>query len=457
MGEVSTDIAFAGIAAQAELVRAREVSPVELVELYLDRIARIDRQLNSFRAVLAEQARAEAREAEAAVASGDERPLLGVPVAVKDNLDVTGEITALGSLAHGGRAREDAEVVERLRAAGAIVIGKTHMSELAIFPWTETIAFGHTRNPWDRGRTAGGSSGGSAVAVAAGLVGAASGSDGGGSIRIPASTCGLFGLKPQRDRVPLAPDADHWHGLSSGGVLTRTVRDTALYLDAVTDAGGFSEAAATPPRSLRVAVSLAPAGKVEVDDRVREAVERVAETLGSLGHRPARRDPAYGWIEPLFWPRWVRGIHDDVERLPHPDLLERRTRLLALAGRLTTPGAVRRARRAEAARARQINEVFDECDVLLTPTLPKPPGAIGRFDRKGVVGSLRGAAECVAFTRIWNVTGQPAASLPAPVTDGGVPIGVQLVARPEDEATILSLSAQLEAEFGWADLRPVVD
>src|SRR3712207_4955343 len=203
------DLAYAGIARQAELIRAGEVSPVELVELYLRRIERLEPRLNAFRIVFAERALAEARQAEGRTGAGDGRPLLGVPVAVKDNLDVAGEVTTHGSRAFGGPAAADSEVVRRLRAAGAIVIGKTHLSELAIFPWTETTTWGLTFNPWADDRTVGGSSGGSGSAVAAALVGAAYASDGGGSIRIPAAANGLFGLKPQRGRITLMPDPQH--------------------------------------------------------------------------------------------------------------------------------------------------------------------------------------------------------------------------------------------------------
>src|SRR4051812_35362977 len=203
------DLAFAGIARQADAIRRREASPTELVDLFLERIARIDPELNAFRIVFAERARAEATQAEARLAAGDERPLLGVPVAVKDNVHVAGEVTAMGSNAYGPPVAADSEVVRRLRAAGAIVIGKTHMSELAIFPATETDAWGQTRNPWDRGRSAGGSSGGSAAAVAAGLVGAAHASDGGGSVRIPASPTRPYGLQPQRGRRAPPPRVAH--------------------------------------------------------------------------------------------------------------------------------------------------------------------------------------------------------------------------------------------------------
>jgi amidase len=453
----SAELAFAGIARQAESIRERTVSAAELVDLYLERIARLNPELNAFRVVFAERARAEAAQADARLKAGEERPLLGVPVAVKDNLNVAGEVTAMGTNAYGGPATADSEAVRRLRAAGAIVIGKTHMSELAIFPFTESLAWGQTRNPWDRGRSPGGSSGGSGTAVAAGLVGAGYASDGGGSIRIPASVAGLFGLKPQRGRVPLLPDPEHWYGLSSGGGLTRSVLDTALWLDVVADTERpFVEAARSEPGRLRVALSFKPTAITRVDPRVRAAVERVADALRSLGHDVVERDPDYGEIAPLFLPRWLVGIRDDVRALPHPERLEKRTRQLARLGALVGNGGVRRARAAEEARTRRIGAIFDDVDVLLTPTLPTPPDRLGRFADRSLATTIALVAGMVCFTQVWNVTGQPAASIPAPVAHGDLPIGAQLVGRPGDEATLLSLAAQLERELGWLERRPPV-
>jgi amidase len=197
------DVAFAGAARQTELIRAGEVSSLDLVELYLERIERLEPELNAFRVVMAGRALADARQADARRGAGGERPLLGVPIAVKDNEDVAGEPTSWGTSSHRGSAERDNDFVSRLRGAGAVVIGKTNLPELAIIGATEAPGFGVTRNPWDTDRTPGGSSGGSAAAVAAGLCAAATASDGAGSIRIPASCCGLVGLKPQRDRVSL--------------------------------------------------------------------------------------------------------------------------------------------------------------------------------------------------------------------------------------------------------------
>src|SRR3954469_24797876 len=208
------ELAFAGAARQADMVRRREISSRELVLLYLERIRRYDGELSSYRTIMPERALADAEQADARRNAGDDRPLLGVPIAVKDTEDIAGEITTWGTAAHGGPAQRDNELVSRLRAAGAVILGKTNLPELAIMGCTEGPAFGVTRNPWNTDRTPGGSSGGSAAAVAAGLCAAATGSDGAGSIRIPASACGLVGLKPQRDRVSPESLDGHWYGLS---------------------------------------------------------------------------------------------------------------------------------------------------------------------------------------------------------------------------------------------------
>ncbi|HKP91241.1 MAG TPA: amidase [Thermoleophilaceae bacterium] len=470
MDATATDLAFAGLARQAELVRSREVSPRELVDLYLDRIERIDPKLGAFRVVLGERARAEAEQAEARVGDGEEPPLLGVPVAVKDNVDLAGEFTGYGSAGHGGPRTGDSEQVRRLRAAGAIVIGKTNLPELAIFPFTVSEANGKTRNPWNPDRSAGGSSGGSGSAVAAGLVPAASASDGGGSIRIPASCCGLVGLKPQRGRVSLMPDREHWNGLSVAGSVTRTVIDTALWLDAVAGpaegdadraeppARPFAEAARSAPGKLRIAVSTRPpVPGVKVADSVKAAVAETAGVLRSLGHDVVERDPDRPELRTCFIPRWLRGIADDAAAMDDPERLERRTRRIAGLGRRIGDRGLRRARGREARIAQRINAIFDHCDVLLTPTITHPPEDVDRYDGRGFVPAIFTAANTTPFTIPWNTTGQPAMSVPAPSLDDGVPIGVQLVGRPSDEATLISLGAQLEAEVGWADRRPPVD
>src|SRR4051812_13599443 len=240
------DPVFAGLARQAELIAAGEISSQELVGACLERIARLDPLLNAFRIVLAERALAEAAQADGRRGSGDHRPLLGVPVAIKDDTDVAGELTTHGTSAYGAAAAEDAEVVRRLRAAGAVIVGKTNVPELEITPFTESPTFGATRNPWDPNRTPGGSSGGSAAATAAGLVGGARRSHGGGAIRHPAGRCGPFWLQPQRDRVSLAPNDEAWHGLSVYGPIVRHVADAALFIDATSDGEPLAPAVTRP-------------------------------------------------------------------------------------------------------------------------------------------------------------------------------------------------------------------
>ena len=461
------ELAFAGIARQAQLVREREVSARELVELYLERIERLDPKLNAFRVVLGERALAEADQAQARVGGDSMPPLLGVPIAIKDHVDVAGEVTTHGTCAYGEPAGRDAEVVRRLRAAGAVVIGKTHLPELAICAFTESATWGPTRNPWDPERTPGGSSGGSAAAVAAGLIGAAEASDGAGSIRIPSACCGLFGLKPQRGRISLMPDPEHWHGLSVIGAVTRRVLDSAIFCDATMGGAAgdastppaphkpFADAARTPPGKLRIAISLKAPIPTRLDDEVAGAVHATADLLGSLGHQVRERDPDYGNVANMVTARYLRGIHDDVGRMPYPDLLEPRTRGFGRLGELVSREAIRHARAAEPGHARRINRLFEDHDVLVTPVTATPPVEVGRWEGRGAVRTLVGMANGFApFPGTWNGTGQPAASVPAGISAAGLPLAVQLVGRPNDEPTLISLAAQLESERRWPDERP---
>jgi len=464
------DVAFAGAAAQAAMVRAGEISPTELVRLHLDRIERLDPQLNSFRVVLAERAMLEAEQAEARLRAGDERPLLGVPIALKDEVDLAGVQTTHGTDAYPDPATADSEVVRRLREAGAIVVGKTLLPELAICGFTESATWGVTRNPWDPQRTPGGSSGGSAAAVAAGLVPIASASDGAGSIRIPAASCGLFGLKPQRGRVPLAPDVEHWNGLSANGCLSRSVADTALWLD-VTSGGSeepgapppperpFAEAAQTPPGRLRVAFSTVPpraAAPPTVDDEAKVAVAETAELLRSLGHEVGERSPEWGMIGNNMVPRYLRGIAEEFAEVPEPQRLERRTRGMARLGRLIPDHLFERARAAEAADAARVNAIFEHHDVLMTPVMGGTALPVRRWQGRGALWTLLGMSRFYPYCVPWNHLGNPAMAVPAGFSPAGMPLSVQIVGRPGDEATLLSLAAQIEAERPWADHRPPV-
>ena len=466
----STDLAFAGIARQAELIRAGEVSPRELVELYLARIQRLDPQLNAFRIVLAEQALAEADRARERLDAGEEAPLLGVPVAVKDLVDVEGVSTMCGTGIDPGPAREDCAAVRRLREAGAVIIGKTHVPELGASPTTESATWGVTRNPWSFYRTAGGSSGGSAAAVAAGLVGAALGTDFAGSIRIPAACCGLFGLKPQRERIPtFHPDREYQtSGLEAFGPLTRTVYDSALFTDAITGIESRSpipapppapplvKAAKTKPKKLRIAISFKPnIPGVHVSDTVRRPVHETAELLKSLGHETREHDPEYrSAIGAAYLGLSMGELPPTVEWLTHPERLERRTRTLWRMSKLMPGKLTDRALAAQPKLVARFLKLFDDFDALITPVLAKPPVEVGHWEGLGVFRGMIRQNAFIPFTPTLNFTGQPAASIPAGFDKEGVPQAVQLVGRPNDEATIISLAAQIEAERPWADRRP---
>lgn len=452
------------------MVRTGEVSPTELVQLYLDRIARIDPQLNTFRKVLAEKALLEAQQAEARLKAGEERPLLGVPIAIKDEVAVAGEVTTFGTDAFDEPATEDCEMVRRLREAGAIVIGLTLLPEMAICGFTESATYGVTRNPWDPQRSPAGSSGGSAAAVAAGLVPIASAGDGGGSIRLPAASCGLFGLKPSRGRISFAPGLEYWNGLAVLGCVSRTVEDTALWLD-ITSGGSreqgappppehpFLESARTSPGKLRVACStLAPraAAPPTVDRVVKDAVDDAAELLRSLGHEVTQHDPDWGGIGNNITPRFLRGVSDTVDGVLHPERLESRTRGFGRLGGMLPDGLFERALRGREVDAARVNALFDSFDVLVTPVMGGTAIPIRRWEGKGALRTAVGMGRFYPYCVPWNHLGNPAMSVPMGFADDGLPLAVQIVGRPGDEATLLSLAAQLESERPWADRRPPV-
>jgi amidase len=466
---MSDDVAFAGAARIAEMVRAKEVSPTELVELYLDRIAALEPKLNAYRVVLAEGARADAKRAEERLAKGDDAPLLGVPVAIKDNIDYAGEVTADGTAAYGEPATEDGHVVRRLREAGATILGKTNLPELAIYGFTESPTWGATRNPWDTSRTTGGSSGGSGAATAAGMCGMAHATDGAGSIRYPAAFCGLFGLKPQRNRISMSPDREHWYGLSVSGCVSRTVMDTALYLDVMS--GGekgdmdvpppferpLVEAARTSPGKLRIACSIKTATPVKKAPEVLAAYEETIELLRSLGHEVTEAAPPYSRARIDFFPMYFRGIRDEALTLPHPEKLSDQTKGFVRLGRLFSDRRMNKVRDKLPAAAAKSQGFFRDFDVLLTPATAQPPFEVGKLLGKGALNTMNAMANVYPYGFRWNYTGQPAAAIPAGFTDDGLPRSVMLIARPSREDVLVSLGAQIEAERPWADRRPPVD
>jgi amidase len=456
----SRELAFAGAAQQARMLADGAITAPELLELYLDRIARLDPELRSFRVVLADSARQEAGVAQDRLNAGERLPLLGVPIAIKDDVDVAGEVTTYGSAAHGPACTQDAEVVRRLREAGAVIVGKTNVPELMVWSFTETLTYGATRNPWNTDYTPGGSSGGSGAAVAAGLAAMALGSDGMGSIRIPSTWCGLFGIKPQRDRVPLAPHDDAWNGLSVNGPIARTVEDAALFLDVTAPGNEFVAATKRPPGQLRIALSAkAPPGLVvRVGRAQRAAFDEAGALLRELGHEVVERDPDYPptAVYGQALPRYFRGVYDDVKALPHPERLDARTRAFARIGGLISDRRMRAIRGAESIAAERIQSIFDDVDVVVTPGTAMGPSRIGAYQRRGAIPTLALVAARVPFQAMFNVTGQPAAVVPWDSDGNGVPTSIQLVGRPFEEATLLSLGAQIEQARPWAHRRPPV-
>jgi amidase len=451
------ELVYSGAAAQAAMIARKEVSARELVDACLDRIDAYDRRLNAFKEVYADAARSAADEADQRVVHGDPSPLLGVPVAVKDDIAIAGRVTGHGTTATRRTAVVDSPVVRLLREAGAIVIGKTHLPELAIYGFTESRSYGATRNPWDVRRTPGGSSGGSAAAVSAGMVGIASASDGAGSIRIPAANCGLFGFKPSLGRTV---GSGGWAGLSVQGALARTVADSAWYVDLIGAPGAehVTPSVGRDPGPLRIAVStdafrvLGLRGKV--DPEIRDAVEQTARTLRDLGHEVREVDLPVDSAAQEFSLRYLRAIHDSAALVDDPQRLERRTRQLVRLGGLVPASLARRARAAGERDAGKLGKALHGIDMLLTPVTNRPAVQVGRWARAGGLRTVLGMSRVYGFTPLWNHTGRPAASVPAGLSRAGLPLAVQLVGRRDHDAEIFAVCAQLERARPWADVRP---
>jgi amidase len=460
---------------QAALVRSGETGARELVEAALAAIERLNPVLNAFVALCPERALAEAD----AVRPGDPRPLCGVPVGVKDLLNATRDLPlSEGSRAFGDwSADHDSAHVRRLREAGAIIVGRTNTPELGLRPVTENVRFGPTRNPWNPGLSAGGSSGGSAAAVAAGMVGLCDGSDLGGSIRIPASCCGLVGLKPSLGRVSIGPDfGDFTSGTVADGVLTRTVRDAATALDAIAGCepgdrrgpiaapAGFAEATRRDPGRLRVRVALAAPGGVPVDHEPRAAAALAAETLARLGHDVGERAP--DWEDERFAGNWMTFATGTVQHMlrvaerlhgqpADVDQLEPATRAWLVDSEPVALVDWLEAGEHLWAVGRRLLGDWGDDELLLTPTLTRLPAEIGGLQAKG--GVTDDATRFSAFVRLWNVTGQPAISLPLHRSADGVPVGVQLVGPPGRDDLLLAVAAQLEAAVGWPRVAPALE
>ncbi|MFI6572694.1 amidase [Nocardia fluminea] len=456
-----------GLAELSSAVADGSISSVAAVTDALDRIEASQPALNAFRVVRREAALREAAEADARLAAGVRLPLLGVPIAVKDDTDISGEITAFGCGGEFTPKTADAESVRRLRAAGAVIVGKANTCELGQLPFTSGDAFGHTRNPWDRTRTPGGSSGGSAAAVAAGLVPAALGSDGAGSVRIPASWTNLVGIKPQRGRISTWPLPEAFNGLTVNGPLARTVRDAALLLDIA--AGPHDGDRHTPapieasaavgrdPGKLRIALSLSipyTATKTALDPRIAAAVHALAATLRTLGHTVTVTDLHYGLlIGASFLPRSLAGISRVRRDMPGA-VVDPRTTTNSRIGRVLGGPALTAARLAEPLLHKRIGSFFDDYDVVLSPTTATPAPRVEEIDDIGFGATNNLITAACPYTWPWNVLGWPSVNVPAGFTDAGLPIGAQLMGTADSEPLLISLAAQLESELHWDRHRP---
>jgi amidase len=441
-------------------------SSAELVERALSRIDATQSTLNSFRLVRGERARAEAMEADRRLAAGERLPLLGVPIAIKDDVDLADEPTSFGCAGSFAPKSSDCEMVRRVRAAGAVIVGKTNTPEVGLYPFTEGEAFGITRNPWSLGHTPGGSSGGSAAAVAAGIVPAAVGSDGAGSVRIPASWCNLVGVKPQRGRISTWPDREAFNGLTCLGPLTRTVADAALMLDVLSGnhredlhspqpaSEPYSKTSLREPGPLRIAISLRhpfSAAPVRLHPEIRMAVLRIRGVLRELGHEVIEADPRYGLIGLTLIARGEAGVHEWVGRVPDPSLLDARTRSTARLGGVLSRTMLPLARRLEPLLQRRVGAIFHTADVVLTPTSAMPPLAIGATTGLSSRATQQLIAGACPYAWPWNVLGWPGVSVPAGLTGDGLPVGVQLLGPADGEPTLLSLAAQLERVERWQE------
>ena len=433
-------------------VRSGELSAQTATERALLRIEELDGSIGAFQKV---RTVAAIREAEAVDARPDKAslPLAGLPIAIKDNVAVEGEPMRCGSTASDpGPQPADHEVVRRLRAAGAVVVGLSRVPELCVFGATDS-RFGITRNPWNRSRTPGGSSGGSAAAVAAGMVAVAHGNDGMGSIRIPAACCGLVGLKPGRGVVPSELGNGSWFDMAENGPLATSVDDCALLLSVM--AGRGELAAVTAPARVRVAVSTdAPAPLTPVDRHWSAAAHQTGALLRESGHQVTTARPPYGQRTALSeMVRWVAGTELDARLLANPSQLERRTsrhaQLGRMALRLGLPGEQGRSRWRAAA-----ERFFADHDVLVTPALAQPPIEAAAWGQRSWLGNVLANIRYAPFAAPWNLAGWPAMVVPAGLHPGGMPLAVQLVGRPGSEAMLLGVAHQLEALRPWPRTAP---
>ena len=456
----------------AKLIANREIIPTEALEAALARSAKVNPKLNAITLDLSERAR---REAATQTLSG---PLAGVPFLLKDlGPDLAGTPTTCSSRLYADDIAEaDSPLTALYRAAGLVIFGKTNTPELGLEPVTEPAMFGPTRNPWDLSRTSGGSSGGAAAAVAAGILPAAHASDGGGSIRIPASCCGLFGLKPTRGRVSSAPKDEGWGGFSCGHVVSWSVRDSAVLLDiagqpqpgdpywTAPPARPFAESASADPEPLRIAFTTDAFASSGLDPECAQAVLDAARLCADLGHHVEEASPpidraslaAAGMVISASVAADLDAVAARRGRPIVQGEVEPGTWASDERGRTVSGSAYIQSLRAAHALGRAVADFFETYDILICATLGSPAVPIGHLigDPPDFDGYARRLFAFMPNTQAFNITGQPAASIPLAMSRGGLPIGVQFVGRQAEDALVISLAGQLERAAPWAGRRP---
>ena len=457
--------------ALADLVRTKQVTPQELLDAALARSREVNPKINAIVLDHEDVARKALKD------GSPQGPLTGVPYLLKDlGAALKGTITT-GSLSYAREAvaAADSTYVERVKKAGLVVFGKTHSPELGLSPSSESRMFGATRNPWNLNHIAGGSSGGAAAAVAAGIIPVAHATDGGGSIRIPASCCGLFGLKPTRARTPMGPKrGEGWGGASVGHVVSRSVRDSAAFLDATAGAAPgdpyvaplparpYLEEAKTPPGRLRIAFSTKPAIPTDVHPDAVAAVREAAKLCESLGHHVEEAAPNINGMEIMAAQGIVISANvaftvdeaaEALGRTARPEDVERATWFRVENARKTDSSAYARAMNTLHLLGRTVAGFMSNYDVILQPTAAQPPLPIGvlNMDREDLQDMFREMISFIPYTGIYNLTGQPSANIPLHWNAEGLPIGTMFTTRYGDEATLFRLAAQLEQARPWKD------
>lgn len=455
-----------------EAFRKKKLSPAEVVKVLLERVQKINPGLNAFVTIAPDQALSAAKESENYYRKGKPRPLEGVPVAIKDNTFTKGIRTTDGSKFYENFVPDrDAVLVERLKNAGAIILGKTNLPEFGLIGITDNALFGKTVNPWNPGRTSGGSSGGSAAAVAAGLCPLAQGNDAGGSIRIPSSLCGVFGLKPTFGRVPCYPHFPGWETLNHEGPITRSVEDAAVMLDVIAGfstydssslpdyPGKFRQDMKGPVKGLKIAFAYDLGGGFPIDGEVLEIARKAALSFKDLGCKVDEIDP--GWInmEADFVATLTSEMYtsygremDKFKSLAYPPY----QLLMQFAEGLTNRDMVR-IQFDRYTLCEQSARVFEQYDLLMTPTTAVAAfeaGEMGPLGPEKIDGKEGGPSAWVSFTYPFNFTGQPAASVPCGFNSEGLPVGLQIAGRRLQEALVLRAAAAFEKAHAWNEKRP---